>query len=93
MATLGTNTIASLSNCWVAASPLDSYGGILKTDGDLAYYYKRRGGVGTDLSNIRPKGTKTNNSAKSTTGVVSFMHRFRYYQSCNGSWKKGSINA
>jgi len=76
MATLGTNTIASLSNCWVAASPLDSYGGILKTDGDLAYYYKRRGGVGTDLSNIRPKGTKTNNSAKSTTGVVSFMHRF-----------------
>ena len=76
MATLGTNTIASLSNCWVAESPLDSYGGILKTDGDLAYYYKRRGGVGTDLSNIRPKGTKTNNSAKSTTGVVSFMHRF-----------------
>lgn len=76
MSTLGTNTIASLSNCWVAESPHDSYSGILKTDADLAYYYKRRGGVGTDISNLRPKGTNTNNTAKSTTGAVSFMHRF-----------------
>lgn len=76
MATLGTKTIASLSNCWVEESPLDSYGGILKADANLAYYYKRRGGVGMDLSNLRPKGTNTNNTAKSTTGAVSFMHRF-----------------
>lgn len=76
MSTLGTKLIASLSNCWVAQSPYDSYGGILKTDGDLAYYYKRRGGVGTDISNLRPEGTSTNNTAKSTTGAVSFMPRF-----------------
>lgn len=76
MSTLGTDIIASLSNCWVAESPVDSYGGILKTDGDLAYYYKRRGGVGTDISNLRPNGTKTNNTSKSSTGAVSFMHRF-----------------
>ena len=76
MSTLGTDVIASLSNCWVAQSPYDSYAGILKTDSDLAYYYKRRGGVGTDISNLRPAGTDTNNTAKSTTGAVSFMHRF-----------------
>jgi len=76
MSTLGTPIIASLSNCWVEASPLDSYSGIMHTDADLAFYYKRRGGVGTDLSNLRPKGTSTNNTAKSSTGMASFMHRF-----------------
>lgn len=76
MATLGTDTIASLSNCWVVESPLDSYSGIHKTDGDLIYYYKRRGGVGVDISKLRPEGTKTKNSAKTSTGAVSFMHRF-----------------
>jgi len=76
MATLGTPIIASLSNCWVTESPYDSYGGILKTDSDLAYYYKRRGGVGVDISNLRPEGTLTKNTAKATTGAVSFMHRF-----------------
>src|SRR5690554_1253417 len=76
MATLGTNQIASLSNCWVIESPLDSYAGIHKADGDLIYYYKRRGGVGVDISNLRPANTETNNAAKSTTGAVSFMHRF-----------------
>ena len=55
MSTLGTFTIASLSNCWVEASPLDSYAGILHTDANLAFYYKRRGGVGTDLSNLRDR--------------------------------------
>ena len=54
MSTLGTPIIASLSNCWVEASPLDSYSGIMHTDANLAFYYKRRGGVGTDLSNLRP---------------------------------------
>jgi len=76
MATLGTDTIASLSNCWVEKSPVDSYGGILTTDANLAYYYKRRGGVGVDISELRPNGTNTNNTAKTTTGAVSFMHRF-----------------
>lgn len=76
MATLGTNQIASLSNCWVIESPVDSYAGIHKADGDLIYYYKRRGGVGVDISNLRPANTVTNNAAKSTTGAVSFMHRF-----------------
>lgn len=76
MATLGTNQIASLSNCWVIESPLDSYASIHKADGDLIYYYKRRGGVGVDISNLRPANTETNNAAKSTTGAVSFMHRF-----------------
>ena len=76
MATLGTNQIASLSNCWVIESPVDSYAGIHKADGDLIYYYKRRGGVGVDISDLRPANTATNNAAKSTTGAVSFMHRF-----------------
>ena len=76
MSTLGTDLIASLSNCWVAESPLDSYAGIHKTDGDLIYYYKRRGGVGIDISNLRPSNTFTNNTAKSSTGAVSFMNRF-----------------
>lgn len=76
MSTLGTNQIASLSNCWVAESPVDSYAGIHKTDGDLIYYYKRRGGVGIDISNLRPANTTTNNTAKSSTGAISFMNRF-----------------
>lgn len=76
MATLGTNIIASLSNCWVAESPTDSYGGILRFDAHLAYYYKRRGGVGGDISNLRPEGTTTQNTAKTTSGMVSFMPRF-----------------
>ena len=76
MATLGTKQIASLSNCWVIESPLDSYSGIHKADGDLIYYYKRRGGVGMDISNLRPTNTTTNNAAKTSTGAVSFMHRF-----------------
>ncbi len=76
MSTLGTPIIASLSNCWVEASPLDSYSGIMHTDANLAYYYKRRGGVGTDVSGLRPMGTSTNNTAKTSTGMASFMHRF-----------------
>lgn len=76
MATLGSKIIASLSNCWVNESPYDSYAGILKSDAELAFYYKRRGGVGQDISNLRPSGTSTDNTAKTTTGAVSFMHRF-----------------
>lgn len=76
MATLGTDSIASLSNCWVVPSPLDSYASINKTDGDLIYYYKRRGGCGLSINNLRPNGVSTNNAAKTSTGAVSFMERF-----------------
>src|SRR5699024_199603 len=76
MSTLGTDTIASLSNCFIEESPLDSYAGILRADSSLAFRCKGRGGAGTDISNLRPAGTSTKNTAKSSTGAVSFMHRF-----------------
>jgi ribonucleoside-diphosphate reductase alpha chain len=56
MATLGTDIIASLSNCFVIPEPLDSYGSIMQTDQELVQLYKRRGGVGTGISNLRPNG-------------------------------------
>ena len=76
MSTLGTDIIASLSNCWVIPSPEDSYGGIHKADGELIYLYKRRGGVGVSIDTLRNEGAETNNVAKTTTGAVSFMDRF-----------------
>jgi ribonucleoside-diphosphate reductase alpha chain len=68
--------ISSLSNCFVIGNEADSYGGILKLDEEQAQLMKRRGGVGHDLSHIRPKGTKVMNSALSSTGIVPFMERF-----------------
>lgn len=76
MSTLGTDIPASLSNCFVAESPYDSYSGINKTDGDLIGYFVRRCGVGIDISNLRPNRTKTNNVAKYSTGATSFMDRY-----------------
>lgn len=76
MAILGTNTIGSLSNCFVIGQPYDSYSGILHKDEELASLMKRRGGVGLDLSTLRPKGIKVNNAAKSSTGAASFMERY-----------------
>jgi ribonucleotide reductase alpha subunit len=76
MATLGTNITASLSNCFVIGQPKDSYGGILQKDEQLVQLMKRRGGVGLDISTLRPNGTLVKNSAKSSTGAVSFMNRF-----------------
>lgn len=74
---LGNNqVIASLSNCIVVPSVLDSYGGVCYTDQQLAQLFKRRCGVGVDLSKLRPKDAKVSNAAGSTTGAVSFMHRF-----------------
>jgi ribonucleotide reductase alpha subunit len=66
----------SLSNCFVAETPVDSYGGILKTDQQLVQISKRRGGVGVDISNLRPNGTITKNAAKSSTGTSSFLERY-----------------
>ena len=68
--------IASISNCFVVESPIDSYGGICKTDEELAQISKRRGGVGADVSNIRPRNTPTKNSSRYATGILLFMHRY-----------------
>lgn len=76
MSSLGTDKIASLSNCVVVNSPLDSYGSIMYTDTQLTALFKRRCGAGFDLSNLRPVGSPVNNTAESTTGAVSFMERF-----------------
>lgn len=79
MAGIGNNTqITSLSNCYVAGNEedSDSYGGILKVDELIAQIQKRRGGVGTDMSYIRPKGTVVKNAANTSTGMVSYMERF-----------------
>ncbi|WP_111706587.1 adenosylcobalamin-dependent ribonucleoside-diphosphate reductase [Lutibacter citreus] len=77
MSSLGNeNVIASLSNCVVIPPVLDSYGGIFHTDQQLAQLFKRRCGVGVDLSHLRPRGAQVSNSAGTTTGAVSFMDRF-----------------
>jgi ribonucleoside-diphosphate reductase alpha chain len=70
--------IASLSNCFVigADGPSDSYGGIMKVDQEQVQLMKRRGGVGHDLSHIRPKGSPVKNSALTSTGLVPFMERY-----------------
>ena len=70
--------IASLSNCFVVGNEgdSDSYGGILKIDQEQVQLMKRRGGVGHDLSHIRPKGTPVKNSALTSTGIVPFMERY-----------------
>jgi len=69
--------IASLSNCFVIGNDnSDSYGGIMKTDQEQVQLMKRRGGVGHDLSHIRPKGSPVKNSALTSTGLVPFMERF-----------------
>lgn len=68
--------IQSLSNCFVISGATDSYGGILKTDQEQAQLMKRRGGVGHDLSNIRPKGVNTKNAAKTSDGIAAFMERY-----------------
>jgi len=68
--------VVSASNCFVVASPLDSYGGICKTDEELAQISKRRGGVGLDISNIRPAKVLTKNAARTSTGIIPFMSRF-----------------
>ena len=68
--------IASLSNCIVIPPVFDSYGGIFHTDQQMAQLFKRRCGVGVDLSELRPRDAKVSNAAGSTTGAVSFMNRF-----------------
>lgn len=71
-----TYKFTSLSNCFVVPSPVDSYGGIFLTDQIITQLCKRRGGTGTDLSNLRPKGSLVTNDAKTSSGMVSFMERY-----------------
>jgi len=72
------NQVASLSNCFVIGHdhPADSYGGIMMIDQEQVQLMKRRGGVGHDLSHIRPAGTAVLNSALTSTGIVPFMERY-----------------
>ena len=79
MAGIGNNfQVGSLSNCFVVGldGEPDSYGGILKIDEEQVQLMKRRGGVGHDLSHIRPKGSPVKNSALTSTGLVPFMVRY-----------------
>lgn len=77
MSSLGNpNIIASLSNCVVLPKIYDSYGGVLYTDQQLAQLFKRRCGVGIDISTLRPSGILVKNVSGSATGAVSFMERF-----------------
>lgn len=79
MTGIGNNyQIASLSNCFVIGNdgPSDSYGGIMKIDEEQVQLMKRRGGVGHDLSHIRPAGSPVLNSALTSTGIVPFMERY-----------------
>jgi ribonucleoside-diphosphate reductase alpha chain len=68
--------LGSLSNCIVLPKLYDSYGGIMYADQQLTQLFKRRCGVGLDISTLRPNGVSTNNSAGNSTGAVSFMERF-----------------
>ena len=79
MTGIGNNyQIASLSNCFVIGleGDADSYGAIMRIDEEQVQLMKRRGGVGHDLSHIRPKGSPVNNSALTSTGLVPFMERY-----------------
>jgi ribonucleoside-diphosphate reductase alpha chain len=79
MTGIGNNhQVASLSNCFVIGleGDADSYGAIMKIDEEQVQLMKRRGGVGHDLSQLRPKGSPVNNSALTSTGVVPFMERY-----------------
>ena len=79
MAGIGNNyQIGSLSNCFVIGldGAPDSYGGVIKIDEEQVQLMKRRGGVGHDLSHIRPKGSPVKNSALTSTGLVPFMERY-----------------
>jgi ribonucleoside-diphosphate reductase alpha chain len=79
MSAIGNNLqVMSASNCVVVTPPEDSIGGIFRTGTQLAQLFKRRCGVGTDVSTLRPNGFTVNNAARSTTGPVSFCDLYSY---------------
>ncbi len=83
--------LQSLGNCFVVDASYDSYGGICKTDQELAQLMKRRAGVGVDLSHIRPHGAIANNAAKTSDGIAVFMERFS--NTCREVAQKGRRGA
>lgn len=76
MSGLGSETPVSLSNCWVIKGPIDTIDDIFRACNEQSQLMKRRGGVGFDISQLRPNGAKVNNSAKESTGAASFMDLF-----------------
>lgn len=70
--------LTSLSNCYVLDVPEDSYGDILRVDEQLVQISKRRGGIGINLSKLRPIGSPTHNSSRTSTGIVTFMDRYSH---------------
>jgi len=70
------NQIVSASNCFAISPPADSYGGICRSDEEIAQISKRRGGAGIDVSSLRPNGMATHNSSRTSTGIVPFSGRF-----------------
>tara|TARA_R110000751_G_scaffold147711_2_gene252365 strand:- start:9089 stop:11515 length:2427 start_codon:yes stop_codon:yes gene_type:complete len=73
---IGNPNYVSIGNCFVLDPPEDTYNSILATDEQLVQISKRRGGVGIDLSKLRPVGSNTNNSSNTSTGVPAFMERY-----------------
>lgn len=78
MATLGSDKLSSLSNCFVIDSPKDSLSGIMNQCNNQSQLMKYRGGVGFDISTLRPSGARVNNAAKTSTGASSFMDLFSH---------------
>lgn len=70
------NQISSLGNCFFIHNGADSYGGIFNIDESMVQLMKRRGGVGVTLENLRPGGSTVNNAAQTSTGSISFAHRY-----------------
>ena len=70
------NQVTSIANCFAIDTPVDSYAGIFQRDEELVQIMKRRGGVGIDLSSLRPSGANVNNSAQTSDGVTCFMNRY-----------------
>ena len=68
--------LTSIGNCFVIKSPEDTYADILERDKDLVQIMKRRGGVGVDVSKLRPSGSLVNNAAKTSDGIICFMERY-----------------
>lgn len=83
----------SLSNCFALQQPYDSYGGIHHTDQHITQICKRRGGVGVDISTLRPDGAPTKNSSKTSSGPISFSERFAHsIREVGQSGRRGALN-
>ena len=96
MTGIGNNLqVASLSNCFVIGNRkhADSYGGIFRMDEEQVQLMKRRGGVGHDLSGLRPTGTPVLNSALTSTGIVPFMERYSNSTRGCAGWSSRSLDA